>query len=400
MSASPASIGGSERSSTGAAPLALMLSGGGARAAYQVGVLATIAEMVPDLDLPILTGVSAGAINTAYLAAHGGTLKQAVGGLQEQWAGLTADQVYCVRAPGVLRGLRRWVWRHVFRGSNEQASIRGLMDLRPLRTFLSGCIDFDNIETKVRSGRLRAVALSTTSYASGSTVTFVHAAPEIATWERAQRIAVRARIEIDHVMAASAIPIAFPAVRLEDGFYGDGSVRQAAPLAPAIHLGAGRVLAIAMRAQRPSRRPVRPVSEYPSAAEVIGLLFHTVFLDALDADVERLERINALLRTLSPGCVVPNQLRVVDLLVLRPSRDLGALAAGRSGSLPARVRWVVRAMGGGREGAADFLSYLLFEPHYTDLLVELGHADARAQWDRIEPFLAGDSKAAAYPGRR
>jgi len=199
---------------------------------------------------------------------------------------------------------------------------------------------------------------------------------------------VRDRLSLEHVMASAALPILFPAVRIGDGFYGDGSVRQTAPLAPAIHLGAQAILAVTLRSTpglRASGPPAR--QEYPTVAEVIGLLLHTIFLDALEADAERLERINQLLTRL-PDPFGPEGLRPVNLLLLRPSRSLSALALGCGAKLPPLIRWIVRGMGGDRATAIDFLSYLLFDPAYTSALIELGYADARADWARIERFLA------------
>jgi len=219
-------------------------------------------------------------------------------------------------------------------------------------------------------------------------VTFVHGPPDAPTWQRALRYAIRERLTLDHVMASAALPILFPAVRIGDAFYGDGSVRQTAPLAPAIHLGAGAILVVTQRSEPElavSRAP--PRCEYPSLAEVVGLLLHAIFLDALEADVERIDRINRTLGRVPHG-TAPDGLRVVRLLVLRPSRDLGALAAGSWAKLPPEIRWVVRGMGGHRATAVDFLSYLLFDPAYTSTLIELGYADGRREWPRIERFLA------------
>src|SRR5579884_3546376 len=272
------------------APLGLVLTGGGARAAYQVGALAAIAEAVPDLAFPIVTGVSAGAINAAFLAAHPGPFAPAI-------------------------------------------------------------------------AALRAAALSATSYATGETVTFVHGAPDVPVWRRALRHAVRARLTVDHVLASAALP-----------------------LAPAIHLGAQALVVVTNRGPA-AARDARPAS-YPSVAEIGQLVLHAIFLDALEADIERLERLNRLLASFPAGVTPPEGLRRVGLLWLRPSRDLGALAAGRHARLPPLVRFLVRRAGGHRAGAVDFLSYVLFDPAYTAALMDLGYDDARRDWPRLERFFA------------
>ncbi len=204
---------------------------------------------------------------------------------------------------------------------------------------------------------------------------------------RARRVALPVRLGIEHVMASTAIPLLFPAVAIGDEFYGDGSVRLTAPLAPAIHLGARAVLAIGLRAAAADAAP--PAATYPSAAEAMGMVLHSIFLDALDADAERLERVNALLAALPAGAPVPEDLRPVRLLVLRPSADLGRLAAGQFSSLPRAVRLVVERLGARRAGATGFLSYLLFEPAYTARLTALGYEDTMRAWPRVEAFLAG-----------
>ena len=369
---------------------ALVLAGGGARAAYEVGVLAGVAERAPGLEFPIVTGVSAGAINAVHLAAHPGPLAAAVGALRAQWSRLVVERVYRIRPGRLARGLLLGAAHTALGRGGEAAAVRGLLDMSPLREFLGANLDFAQLDANIAAGRLRAAAVSATSYATGQTVTFVHGPPEAPTWQRALRYAVRSRLTLDHVMASAALPILFPAVRIGDGFYGDGSLRQTAPLAPAIHLGARAILVVTQRSdpERPPSPPPAPAPrEYPALAEVIGLLLHAIFLDALEADAERLERVNRLVTAL-PEAQRPDGLRPVRLLMLRPSRDLGALAAGCGVQLPPLVRWLVRGMGGQRATAVDFLSYLLFNPVYTNALTELGYADVRAQWPRIERFLA------------
>ncbi len=366
--------------------LALVLSGGGARASYQVGVLSAIAERYPDLEIEILTGVSAGAINTVYLASHPGPFRQAVEGLRTEWGRLTPNRVYRIQPIHLGRALSRWVINMMLRRGSPQPSLRGLMDMDPLRGFLAAAMPVEGIKRNIDSGRLRAVALSATCYSSGATITFVQAASDVPIWERHMRVARRAKITVGHLMASAAIPIVFPAVKLGDAFYGDGSVRQTAPLAPAIHLGARRIIGIAMRATQLTDA-CAPREQYPVAAEVFGMLFHSVFLDSLDADAERLQLINSLVRATSDPNAAPGGMRPVDLLLLRPSRDLGDLAKGCTVELPKLVQFVVSSVGGQRARSSDFLSYLMFQPDYTGLLMELGYEDGMGRADQIDEFL-------------
>ncbi len=369
-----------------AASLALVLSGGGARAAYQVGVLAALTEEFRDLSFPILTGVSAGAINTLFLAAHRGPLAEAVARLREHWNRLTVEEVFCVRPFGLGRAALRWLAQAAFGRGSGPTALRGLVDTTPLRKYLGRHIDPGGVAHNVATGRLRAAALTTTSFATGYTVTFVEGAPDVALWQRARRVAAAARLTIDHVMASSAVPMLFPAVKIGDAFYGDGGVRQTAPLAPAIHLGARALFAIGMRTDRPAD-PRALARDYPSAAETMGMVLHSILLDALDADAERLARVNRLVAALPPGTPTPDGLSLVRLLMLHPSRNLGDLAVGHVRALPRGLRLVVESLGGERVQAADFLSYLLFEPQYTTTLMELGYGDARAARDRVARFL-------------
>lgn len=329
--------------------------------------------------------MSVGAINTYYLAAHQGPLPAAVVGLRAQWDRLTSDAVYRVRPTRLAGSMLRWAWNGVTGRRRGPVASHGLADTRPLRAFLSQCVDPRGIDANVAYGRLRAVALSTMSYTTGRSVTFVQGAADAPTWERAQGIAVRTELTLDHVMASAALPILFPAVRIGDAFYGDGSVRQTAPLSPALHLGAHAILAIGLTTPRAAASPAR-TRDYPSAAETLGLLFDAIFLDALEADAEHLDHVNRLLAALAPGTPTPDGLRPVELLLLHPTRDLADLAAGQGRLLQPGVRRIVRAVGGQRDAASEFLSFLLFHPVHTSRLVEAGYEDVRAQWPAIERF--------------
>lgn len=372
--------------STSPSDLALVLSGGGARAVYQVGALRAVAEIVPELRFSIITGVSAGAINAVYLAAHPGPLSDAVDGLAAQWSRLRSENVYRVRPGHLLRDTLRLAIDAITGRRGGRPAMEGLLDMSPLRGFLATCVELEGIRRNITAGRLRAAALSATSYTNGCTVTFVEGAPDVPMWTRAQRYALRAGLTLDHVLASSAIPVVFPAVRLADGFYGDGSVRQSAPLAPAIHLGAKRLLAVGMRAEPPSASSGGTI-EYPSVAEVLGLMLHSIFLDALDADAERLERINRTLSLFPEGVPRRAEVNRVALYMLRPSRNLGAMARDYPSQLPRFVGPIVRAIGGRRERAADFLSYLMFSPPYTMDLMELGYEDTLRHRDTLQAFL-------------
>jgi NTE family protein len=367
---------------------ALVLSGGGARAAYQVGVLQAIAERRPETVFPILTGVSAGAINAAFLAGHPGPLGAAAADLRRHWCRLSSETIY---------GRGTLAWLHFiagfFRASRLQdpsrpADPRSLFDTQGLREFLERSIRFDGIDRNLTSGRLRAAALTATSYATGDSVTFIHGAPAIPLWSRAHRRSVRARFTVDHVLASAAIPIVFPAVRLDGGYFGDGSVRQTFPLSPAVHLGADRILAIATRPVEESPPMPELPPTPPSPARAMALLLDSVFMDHLDADAEVLGQLTRLAGHCAAGGHADPEIRPVGFFMLRPSRDLGDVAAEWAHGLPRSMRLLFRQMGGTRRGGEDFLSYLVFDPGFTEHLMELGLSDGRAQWPSIERLLS------------
>ena len=366
---------------------ALVLSGGGARAAYQVGVLAALAELAPDLETPIITGVSAGAVNAVALAAHRGPLGAAVAALRRDWERLEARHVFGVRPVSLAGAVARLLFRGITGGRKAGAAFHGLVDPAPLRRFLSRHSFLAGIDRNITRGRLRAVALSATSYADGATVTFVQGAEDVPTWTRAQRYAWRTILTVDHVLASSAIPIIFPAVRIGDRYFGDGSVRQTAPLAPAIHLGAGRIIAISVRGTAAVRRREERVA-YPSSAQLFGLLFHSVFLDAVETDAERLDRMNRVLRHLTPDQQAAAGVRTIGLLLLQPSRDVGVMARGYPTHLSPLPAAVLRAMGARQPRATDFVSYLLFDRQYVADLMDLGYHDTVAQSAWVQTFLA------------
>ncbi|MFW6039915.1 MAG: patatin-like phospholipase family protein [Gemmatimonadota bacterium] len=367
---------------------ALVLSGGGARGAYQVGVMRYIAERRPFARFPILTGVSAGAINASFLAGSPDTFGGAVDALSDRWLALSTDRVFRTDLPSLARNALKVLLNLGSGGSPLAPGVRGLVDTEPLRRFLDGLIDPDAIAANLDTGRLRALAISATAYDTGRTVTYIQGEPWLETWERIRRRSEHDRITLDHVMASAAIPLFFPAVKVNGRFYGDGSLRQSHPLSPAIHLGADRILAISSRWRAPVREPATDAeATYPPAAQVLGLLLNSIFLDNLDVDAERLRRVNDLLRRVPDSRRWLLSERPVRLLVLRPSSDIGRVARRYERSLPRSLRYLLRGLGTRKVSSSDLVSYLMFESEYLEHLIRLGERDAERSWLKIRRFL-------------
>lgn len=371
--------------------LGLTLTGGGARGAYQVGLLRHLARAHPELKIPILSGVSAGAVNAVHLAAHAGSFPDAVDELSALWLSLSPERVFRVDASSLLWNVTRSGIQLVSGGSAPTPRVRGMMDTAPLREFLDealACVDgeIEGIAENLRRGTLRSVAVSTTSYTTGQSVIWVQGR-EIDPWARPKRRAAQTRLRLDHVMASTALPLLFPAVELEDGWYGDGGMRLTAPLSPALHLGAHKILAVSTRYDKSTAERETPeVIGYPPPAQVMGLLYNSVFLDLIDQDAMRMERMNGVLRKLPEN--ERDGMRVVELLVVRPSRDLGRLAREYEPRLPGAFRFLTRGLGTRQTRSADLLSMVMFQADYIRRLIELGEADAAARADEIAAFLA------------
>jgi NTE family protein len=373
--------------------LALVLSGGGARAAYQVGLLRCLARHWPDLRVPILTGVSAGAINAAYLAARRGGFAQKTETLSSLWRNLTMDQVFRVDSLSLLHNGLRLGGRLLTGGTVTRQRPHSLVDTAPLRALLERALRSDShrrlpgIAENLKRGDLRAVAMTTSSYSTGQSITWVQGRG-IALWDRAHRRAALRDLDVCHIMASAALPIFFPAVEIEGRWYGDGGIRLTAPLSPAVHLGASRILAISTRYGRSNEEADRPsFTGYPPPAQVLGMLYNAVFLDLFEADALAMRRINRLVEILPEGR--SRLLRPVKLLALRPSRDLGELANEYESALPGAFRFLMRGLGTHETRSNDALSLLLFHPEYCTRLIELGEADAEAQLDDIRSLIEG-----------
>jgi NTE family protein len=380
--------------------LGLVLTGGGARGAYQVGVLKWIARNYPDIHFPILTGVSAGAVNAAALAAAPGTFAQAVDGLDQLWRSLRVENVFRVDAWTLVRNAASWSLRLASGGSRGAPRVRGLLDTEPLRDMLTDALapvrgEITGIDYNLARSRLKAVAIITTSYTTGQTVVFLKG-EGIKPWTRPQRKTVMAPITIDTIMASSALPIFFPAVKMGSEWYGDGGIRLAAPLSPALHLGADRVLAISTRYDSPAAETdALSAPGYPPPAQVVGVLLNAVFLDLVDQDALRLERLNQLLERL------PEEDRLgmqpVRLLKVRPSEDLAVLAARFEPQLPRTFRFMTRGLGTQEQRSPDVLSMLMFQPDYLGHLIDLGERDAGTMAPELEAFFEDRAETGAEP---
>lgn len=385
------SSSGSRPHGEGGKGTALVMLGGGARAAYQVGVLRCLARKMPDARFPILTGVSSGAINVAHLASRCDAFPEAVEELARLWGELSADRVMRTGTLPLLKNVLMWGVRLVSGGGWWSPEVHGLVDCAPLRELLDGFLKGANgkirgIDDNVADGRLHAVALATTSYSTGRSVTWIQGCDVPDSWEHAGRRGIRTELGVDHVMASAALPMIFPAVSLDGQWYGDGAVRLPAPLFPAIHLGADRILAISTHQTREGGEPEPgSVETFPPPAQIMGTLFGSLFLDSLREDARRLERVNDLLEACPENGATG--LRPVDLLVVRPSRDLSELARDYERTLPWAFRFMTRGLGTTETPSPDFLSLILFEPGYLRLLMELGEEDAWARADEIEAFL-------------
>ena len=377
--------------------IALVLGGGGARGAYQAGVLRAIARRYPSLHIPILTGISAGAINTMFLAARARDLAAAADDLVALWLSLSPELVYRVDAGSLARNVARWGWRLLSGGIGAGEYTRGLIDTTPLQSLLgerlaAGSRDIVGaIDRNLADGRLRAVAVSATSYSTGQSVTWVQGR-DVSLWQRPQRRTEVTALGVEHAMASSALPLLFPAVRVADEWYGDGGVRMTAPLSPALHLGAGRILTISTRYPRSrAEADISQIGGYPPPAQVLGVLYNAVFLDVIDQDIVRLGLINELLRHVPPDR--RGGKRHVEILVLRPSRDLGRLAREYEPRLPSAFRFLTRGLGTRRTASPDILSLLMFQRDYLEALVELGEEDADREMGRIDAFLTSELPA-------
>ncbi len=363
----------------------LVLSGGGARAAYQAGVLKGISDIlckkhkITEVPFRIFTGESAGAINSGVLASHMESFAEGTDRLWHYWETLRFQHVFRTGPVSVLANAAKWMRELSFGGAFRAKSSVSLFNTSPLYSFLRDKIDFEKIHHAVATGDLQGIAVTTTNYATASTVTFFDGDPSIKPWVRSQRVSVREKLRMEHILASTAIPILFPPIRINGTYFGDGAIRMRTPMSPAIHLGAERVIAIGLSHYRSLAETEllnrSATMDSIALADVGGVLLNAGFLDNLDADVERMERINRTISHMHEDIRKLQPLRVVPLLVLRPSQDLGLIAWQEYDRFTSVLRHLLRGIGASRNSGWDLVSYLAFDRAYAQKLLELGYQD-------------------------
>ena len=372
--------------------VALILTGGGARAAYQVGVLKAIAEFMPRRarsPFPIICGTSAGALNAAALAINAKNFSMGVQYLVNTWKNFHANQVYRTDVLGVFNNTVLWIVGVLFSsiGINKLSRV-SLLDNSPLVGLLEEMLPCEKIQESIDAGFLHALSVTASGYGSGQSVTFYQGEKNLVPWHRTGRMGISTQVEIKHLLASAALPFIFPATLINREYFGDGSMRQIAPISSALHLGATRVMIIGVTVNSYSEQSDRAdISEYPSLAKIAGHALNSIFLDSLEVDLERLRKINDLVAIMPDEMRKRTNLRHVDVLVVSPSQPIEKIAERYTAELPWTIRLLLRLIGARQHSGGTLVSYLLSEKKFCRALIDLGYQDALKRREEIMGFL-------------
>jgi NTE family protein len=371
---------------------ALVLPGGGARGAFQVGVLKALAEIMPKssaIPFSVISGTSAGAVNSVVLASKAEHLRSAVAELEQVWAHFRCHQVYKTDNLTMLKSSLHWLFSIVL-GGWLVGTPKSLLDNSPLRELLSRNVHFPRIQQSIDNGHLEAVAITAAGYGSARSTSFFEAADHLRDWDRTRRLGKRTDLNLDHLMASIAVPMVFPPQQIANEYFGDGAMRQATPLSPAVHLGADRILVIGIRDETGEKEPTE-LGLPPSFGQIAGYMLDTLFMDGLYSDLERITRINELIDSVpeSDRTGTLAQVRPIDTMLIVPSEDLTEIAARHRQELPFAIRALLRGVGGKNYGESKLVSFLLFEKAYTRELIALGYRDAMKVKDELLEFVSG-----------
>ena len=376
--------------------LGLVLPGGGARAAYQAGVLKAIAEQLPadaPNPFPVISGTSAGALNAALIATHALNFRSGAEQLAGIWGHIHSHRVFRTDAFTIFKNSMYWLMTLLHAGFGRRNPI-SLLDNTPLRRLLEQHIVFARLQEAINAGSLDALAITCSGYTSARAVSFYEGRSDLKPWHRSRRLGQPVELRLDHIMASVSLPALFPAIRLGREYFGDGSLRQAAPLSPVVHLGAERILVIGVRNEQLTKLPAEGETvPYPPLGQIAGYLLDVIFSDSVYADLERLQRINTTIGRMSQQEFHEQPLKIIDTLVIVPSADIRDIARRHIYEFPHSMRLLLRAMGGLHKTGSQLLSYLLFEAGYCQELIELGRQDGLAQADKILQFMAGGAHA-------
>jgi len=364
---------------------ALILPGGGARGSYQVGVVKGIAEILGanDNPFPVICGTSAGAINAAVLASHADNFQHGISQLEQFWGGLQCSDIYRTDSLNIIKTMSRLVASVLLGGFGVKAP-QSLLDNSPLNHLLHRSLHLQGIARSIRSGDLDAVSVTASAYTSANAISFYQGKSGIHNWHRSRRKGVAETLQVKHILASAALPFLFPAQRIGTQYFGDGGLRMVAPLGPAIHLGASKILIVGTRDRQSIPEP-QTLVDYPSLGELGGYMLDTIFMDNLDADLSRLLRINRTLALLNTEQQKQAGLRQIETYVIRPSEDVREITRQHANAIPRSVRLLLKSVGGwGKDWRMP--SYLLFESEYTRALMDLGYRDALSQTEEIQIF--------------